>query len=80
MNKKFAVISRACRQGFAPAAAGAAAALGAAGANAASFIPPAVTTGLGDLQGDVTTIGGLIILVVLAFAAFKVIRRAVGSS
>lgn len=49
-------------------------------ANAASFIPTEVTTGLGELKADVTTIGGLIILVILAFAAFKVIRRAVGSA
>ncbi|MEN9373030.1 MAG: hypothetical protein RIR79_582 [Pseudomonadota bacterium] len=76
MNK---ITSRFCRKGFAPVAAGAAA-LGAAGANAASFIPASVSTGLGDLQGDVTTIGGLVILVMLAFAAFKVIRRAVGGA
>lgn len=80
MNK---VISRVCRNGFsrsiAPVAIGVAA-FGAAGANAASFIPASVTTGLADLQADVSSIGGLIILVILAFAAFKVIKRATSSA
>ena len=70
-------VSLACRKAFAPVAAGAVA-LGAAGANAASFIPADVTTGLGDLKADVTTIGGLVILIGLAFAAYRIIKRAVG--
>lgn len=82
MFQRIANFARQARAKLTPAHAGTAfIVLASAGsAEAASFIPPAVSTSLGDLQSDVTTIGGLILLVVLAFAAFKVIRRAVGSA
>jgi uncharacterized YccA/Bax inhibitor family protein len=35
-----------------------------------------VTTALGDAKADVATIGGLVLVVIIAAAAFKYLRRA----
>lgn len=40
-------------------------------------LPEGVTTALGDAKTDVMTVGGLVLVVVIAAAAFKLIRRAI---
>lgn len=46
--------------------------------SAASFaaLSSDVTTALGDAKADVATIGGLVLIVLVAAAAFKYMRRA----
>lgn len=56
----------------------AASAAAAAAASTASMaaLDAGVTTALGEAKGDVATIGGLVLVVLVAAAAFKYMRRA----
>ncbi len=61
------------RRVAAPVTAGALALAGAAHA----ALPAGVETALTDAKTDVMTVGGLVLVVVIAAAAFKLIRRAI---
>ncbi|WP_312723690.1 major capsid protein [Stutzerimonas nitrititolerans] len=56
-------------------AAGSAIALGAVG-TAMAEVPADATTALNDAKADGVTIGGIVLGVIIAIAAFKYIRRA----
>ncbi len=45
-------------------------------APAMAAIDEGVTTALGDAKADVATVGGLVLVVLVAAAAFKYVRRA----
>ncbi|MBX9935741.1 MAG: major capsid protein [Burkholderiaceae bacterium] len=38
-------------------------------------LPAGVETALGDVKTDVTTLGGLVLVIVIAIAGFKLLRR-----
>lgn len=40
-------------------------------------VPAEVTTALDDAKADAMTVGGLVLVVIIAIAAFKFIRRAI---
>lgn len=47
------------------------------GASAFAAVPAEVTTALGDMKTDSLTIAGLVLVAVIAIAAFKFMRRAI---
>lgn len=77
MNKIFAFIptSRKAAASKAAAAVGAGALMLAGQAYAA--VPADVTTALEEAKTDAMTVGGLVLVVIIAIAAFKFIRRAI---